>query len=386
MIANVFHSERFVLRPFRLDDAAAVFEYASDPAFLQYLPIPMPYTRVHAEQFVAAQAALDRDVHPSWAIEIGGQPKGGLNIRFSAAHRLAEIGYGLAPALWNQGIATEAARLVVSAAFAAYPQLTRIQATADSRNHASVRVMEKVGFRREGLLRRQRVCRGELTDQIVCGALRDEWISSGDRERPASPPDILSGLPVRDGHFLLESGYHTDVWITLDALFVSPRENAPRVSALAARLRPHGATGICGSLLGGAFLAQALATELGVDFHFTEPVARRNDTPLFGAEYRLPPALQRRIRGQRVAIVDDVISAGSSVRATAAAAAAAGGTIVAVGALFVLGRVALDHFAGLTIPVESLGQREFALWEPSACPLCAAGVPLEDPVHAIGPV
>jgi orotate phosphoribosyltransferase len=379
MIASVFHSSRFVLRPFRLDDAAAVFEYASDPAFLQYLPIPIPYTRAHAEQFVAAQAALDRDVHPSWAIEIAGKPKGGLNIRFFADHRLAEIGYGLAPALWNQGIATEAARLVVSAAFAASPRLTRIQATADSRNHASVRVMEKLGFRREGLLRRQRVCRGELTDQIVCAVLRDDW---------GSPPcaDILGGLPVREGHFLLESGYHTDLWITLDALFVSPRENAPRVSALAARLRPHGATGTCGSLLGGAFLALALATELGVDFYFTEPVARRDTPALFGAEYRLPAALDRHVRGQRIAVVDDVISAGSSVRATAAAVGAAGGAVVAVGALVVLGRVALDHFAGLAIPVESLAQRDFALWEPSACPLCADGVPLDDPVHAIGPV
>ena len=371
MIANVLHSERFLLRPFRLDDAAAVFAYASDPAFLQYLPIPMPYTRAHAEQFVAAQAALDRDVHPSWAIEIAGKPKGGLNIRFSADHRLAEIGYGLAPALWNQGIATEAARLLVSAAFAAYPQLTRIQATADSRNHASVRVMQKVGFRREGLLRRQRVCRGALTDQIICAVLRDDWVS---------PPcaDILGGLPVRKGHFLLESGYHTDLWVTLDALFVSPRDLAPRISALAGRLRPHGVTAVCGSLLGGAFLAQALAIDLGVDFYFTEPAPPSGTPALFGAEYRLPADLQRRVRGQRIAVVDDVISAGSSVRATVASVAAAGGTVVAVGALVVLGRVALDHFAGLEIPVESLGQREFSLWEPSACPLCAADVAVED--------
>jgi len=169
-------------------------------------------------------------------------------------------------------------------------------------------------------------------------------------------------------------------------LFVSPRENAPRVSALAARLRPHGVTAVCGSLLGGAFLAQALATELGVDFYFTEPAPPSGTPALFGAEYRLPADLQQRVRGQRIAVVDDVISAGSSVRATVTSVAAAGGTVVAVGALVVLGRVALDHFAGLAIPVASLAQRDFALWEPSACPLCADGVQLDDPVHAIGPV
>jgi orotate phosphoribosyltransferase len=100
---------------------------------------------------------------------------------------------------------------------------------------------------------------------------------------------------------------------------------------------------------------------------------------MFGAEYGLPAVLQQRVRGQRVALVDDVISAGSSVRATAIALTAAGASIAVVGALFVLGRIGLDHFAGLSIPVESLGQRDFMMWDPSACPLCATAMPLEDP-------
>jgi orotate phosphoribosyltransferase len=198
----------------------------------------------------------------------------------------------------------------------------------------------------------------------------------------ARSANVLDGLPVRQGHFRLESGYHTDVWISLDALFIRPRENAPLVAALAARLRPHAVTAVCGPLLGGAFLAQALAMELGVDFHFTEPSAHQATRHLFGAEYRLPGDLQPRARGQRVAVVDDVISAGSSVRATMSAVTAAGGMVVAIGALFVLGNVALDHFSALGIPVESIGHRDFALWEPSVCPLCAAGVPLEDLTHS----
>ena len=191
--------------------------------------------------------------------------------------------------------------------------------------------------------------------------------------------EILDALPARAGHFRLESGYHTDLWLGLDALFVSPREIAPLISELAARIRPHGVTAVCGSLLGGAFLAQALATDLGCEFYFSEPVASNSDAKMFSAEYRLPDPLRPRIRGRRVALVDDVISAGSSVRATAVALAEAGATIAVVGALFVLGRIALDHFAARSIPVESLGQRDFTLWEPSVCPLCAAAVPLEAP-------
>lgn len=191
--------------------------------------------------------------------------------------------------------------------------------------------------------------------------------------------DVLDALPVRSGHFLLESGYHTDFWLTLDALFVSPHKIAPLVSALAARLTPYHVSAVCGPLLGGAFLAQALASVLSVEFYFTERVSTRAIAKLLSAEYSLSNELQTRIRGRRVAIVDDAISAGSSVRATAAAVTAAGGAPVVVGALLALGTVALDHLAAQAMPVETLVQREHTLWMPTDCPLCRAGVPLEDP-------
>lgn len=114
--------------------------------------------------------------------------------------------------------------------------------------------------------------------------------------------DILKVLPARQGHFLLESGYHTDLWFTLDALFVAPRELAPLMTMPAGRLAPYGASAVCGPLLGGAFLAKAVAAALGVDFFFTERVATPRAAGLFTAEYRLPAELQRRMGGHRVAI------------------------------------------------------------------------------------
>ncbi len=191
--------------------------------------------------------------------------------------------------------------------------------------------------------------------------------------------DILAGLPARRGHFLLESGYHTDLWLTLDELFSDPATLAPLVGVLADRLRPHGALAVCGPLLGGAFLAQAISTTLGARFYYTEPVPAPPGDALFTAEYRLPPALRRPVHGQTVAVVDDVISAGSSVRATVAALAAAGATTVVLGALAVLGEQALNHFAQQGVPVETLQRRSFDLWTPVDCPLCQSGQPLEDP-------
>lgn len=190
---------------------------------------------------------------------------------------------------------------------------------------------------------------------------------------------ILSALPARHGHFLLESGYHTDLWLTLDALFVDPPQLAPLVAALADRLRSHAVSAVCGPLLGGAFLAQRLATTLGVGFYYTESRPGRVDAGLFTTEYHLPSELRRRVRGQRVAVVDDVISAGSSVRATVAALTAAGAATAVVAALLVLGDTATTHFAQHELPVEALSRREFTLWQPTECPLCRAGSPLEDP-------
>lgn len=195
--------------------------------------------------------------------------------------------------------------------------------------------------------------------------------------------DVLDALPARRGHFLLESGYHTDFWLTLDALFVSPHKIAPLVSALAGRLAPHNVSAVCGPLLGGAFLAQSIASVLSVEFYFTERVSTHATTKLLNAEYSLSTELQTRIRGQRVAIVDDAISAGSSVRATTAAVTAAGGAPVVIGALLALGTVALDHLAAQALPVETLVQRAHTLWMPTDCPLCRAGVPLEAPILKI---
>lgn len=191
--------------------------------------------------------------------------------------------------------------------------------------------------------------------------------------------DVIDALPSRQGHFLLESGYHTDLWLTLDALFVDPAAIAPYVAALAGRLRAHAPTAICGPLLGGAFLAQAIAVALGARFFVTEPAPAAASAALFSARYRLPPGQLAHVRGERVAVVDDVISAGSSVRATIAALEDGGAAIAAAGALLVLGDVGRAHLAARGIPVEALGDRALVLWPAADCPRCRDGLPLERP-------
>ncbi len=181
----------------------------------------------------------------------------------------------------------------------------------------------------------------------------------------------------RRGHFRMESGYHSELWLDLDPLFADPRRIAPFVDTLVAALRPHAVDAVCGPLLGGALLAQLVAHALGIGFCFTERVPPRQDG-LFQVRYRLPPAFAARVRGQRMAMVDDVMSAGSSLRATDAALRAHGALPVVAGALLVLGDTGADFFAARGVPVEAVGRDQYAVWMPDDCPLCVAGVPLED--------
>jgi orotate phosphoribosyltransferase len=193
---------------------------------------------------------------------------------------------------------------------------------------------------------------------------------------------LLENLPIRSGHFQLESGYHANLWLSLDALFIDPGAFAPLVDALADRLAQHDPTAICGPLVGGAFLAQALATKMGVEFLFTRPRTMKATDQLFAAEYELPMPLQQRLglKHARVAVVDDAISAGSSVRATCTALRAVGAESVVIGTLITLGHIGATYFRSIGLPVERLAHRDFEMWESAQCRLCRAGEPLERPV------
>ena len=175
MLPDIIATARLRLRPFRLRDVGYVLGYATDPAWARYLPVPQPYTTADAEKFIAGQLLLDREVHPAWAIVHAGAVIGGINIRFDVANRVGELGYSIARPYWGRGLATEAARAAMDAAFSAYADLNRMRAMADARNMPSLRVMEKLGMVREGVLRQNRLVRGEFINEVWCGVLRTEW-------------------------------------------------------------------------------------------------------------------------------------------------------------------------------------------------------------------
>jgi orotate phosphoribosyltransferase len=184
----------------------------------------------------------------------------------------------------------------------------------------------------------------------------------------------MKATAVQRGHFVLESGLHTDMWLELDALFLDPTALEPQLDALASQLRPYGITAVCGPLVGGAFVAQSIAARLNLRFYFTERESNRSTSELFSATYRLPAGVRNQARRERFAVVDDAISAGSSTRATVDELDSHGAQTVVVGALLLLGDRGERHFVERSIPVVAAAREELPLWDPQRCPLCQAGV------------
>ena len=151
------------------------------------------------------------------------------------------------------------------------------------------------------------------------------------------------------------------------------------VLELAGRLSRHDIQGVCGPLTGGAFTALLVARELKIEFFYAEKVADRPSDALLSVGYRLPAALRERVRGKRLAIVDDVISAGSAVRGTFADLVTCDAKIVALGSLIVLGSAIQSFAVDNRLALETLAVAELALWEPTSCPLCESGMPLTVP-------
>lgn len=161
------------VRPWRRGDRDALLRHANDPAVARFLSLrfPHPYTPADADawfDFLDAQ-----DDPEGWAIEVGGEAVGGIGVRRGAAEfaHSGELGYWLGQAFWGRGLVTAAVRAVVPFAMARWG-LSRLTAYAASDNPGSIRVLEKSGFQREGLMRARAIRDGRAQDHVVFGLVR----------------------------------------------------------------------------------------------------------------------------------------------------------------------------------------------------------------------
>jgi len=176
---------------------------------------------------------------------------------------------------------------------------------------------------------------------------------------------LRSSGALLDGHFLLSSGLHSPRYVQCAKLLELPVRARRVGERLAALLRPLQLDSIVSPALGGVIIGHEVASALDVPFRFVE----RRDGAM---ELRRGFALRN---GERVAVVEDVVTTGKSTLEAAAVASGHGAEVVAVGAI-------LDRSGGrrpFTVPFPSLLTLDFPTWAAAECPLCAAGGKPEKP-------
>ncbi|MFW5416560.1 GNAT family N-acetyltransferase [Nocardiopsis sp. CNT-189] len=139
-------SDRIRLRPFRAGDRDAVHEVYGDPEVMRYVAYGKPATAAEAAEMVAGYIRHQEEHgYAFWAVEDAATGAVIGDAGFEAREAGAEFGYTLARAWWGRGLATEAGRLCVAAAFGELG-LPRLTGVVDPANPASSRVLEKLGF------------------------------------------------------------------------------------------------------------------------------------------------------------------------------------------------------------------------------------------------
>lgn len=181
--------------------------------------------------------------------------------------------------------------------------------------------------------------------------------------------DILSLLKqvdaFREGHFQFSSGLHGDTYVQSALLLKEPVLAEKACAAIADMFRDQQPEVVVGPAMGAVIVAYEVARQLGVPGLFTE---RENGKVTLRRMFSIKP-------GQRVLIVEDVITTGLSSQEVVDAMKELGADVIGVGAL-------VDRSNGtakIAVPFKALISRQMNNYDPAECPLCKAGVPLYKP-------
>lgn len=187
----VLTTPRLTLRPFTEADAEPLFELAKNPNVTRFTLWDHHKSLADTVAFVRDYALLRyrEGMAEPYAIALNSdvaKPIGaGGCFWASQPNRTMELGYWVAEPYWGRGIAVEACRAVVSYAFAAM-QPERIQARVIVGNDASRRVLDKLGFRCEGMFRSALWRRERFEDVMIYAMLREDWMSEFGNSEPTA--------------------------------------------------------------------------------------------------------------------------------------------------------------------------------------------------------
>lgn len=202
--AVLYETERLLVRRYILSDAEALAAAANFPSITNHIRdgFPSPYAVADAEQFIARVRPADTASYPvGLGIFIKASSRsdntatntdtdagkssdskqadlliGGMGVipMANVHYRTWELGYWFTPAVARQGYGLEAVRGFVPWAFAMFPDLLRVECHPFSSNVASIGLLEKAGFQREGMKRASVVKDGVVLDELIYGVIRED--------------------------------------------------------------------------------------------------------------------------------------------------------------------------------------------------------------------
>jgi orotate phosphoribosyltransferase len=169
-----------------------------------------------------------------------------------------------------------------------------------------------------------------------------------------------------DGHFRLTSGLHSSGYLQCALVLQHPEDAAACGEAIAARVRDLGVQTVISPAIGGIVIGQEVGRALGVRAIFTE---RQDGAMTLRRGFALAA-------GEKVLVVEDVVTTGGSTRETMEVARAAGAQVVGAAAI-------IDRSGGqqqrIDVPFIALATLSLPTYEQAACPLCLAGQPVVKP-------
>jgi len=177
METPTLETKRLLLRPATTADLPFVLNLFSRSDTNRYSAYDDTSTPAEAQQLFDAFLKPGSQTHFRLIADLRGtgEAVGTLGLySYSERDRRAELGYDLLRPHWGKGLMTEAVAELMRYAFEDL-KLNRVEATTDAENAASIRVLERAGFRREGLIRQRRFYKGGFHDEALFGLLASDW-------------------------------------------------------------------------------------------------------------------------------------------------------------------------------------------------------------------
>jgi RimJ/RimL family protein N-acetyltransferase len=170
---------RVALRPALAADAQRLAAWRAEPSVRRYQPLQeasLADLRADLQRQRPEELYQGRGERFQWIVLAGGEPAGWVTLAVTSwEHALAEVGYALTTAQQGRGVMSQALQILVADLFGQTP-LDRIEARCAVDNRASQRVLEKVGFKKEGLLRGYFRLAGRRVDNYLYAILRDDFL------------------------------------------------------------------------------------------------------------------------------------------------------------------------------------------------------------------